>query len=48
MRVFQNRRNRLSLVIAVALIVALIGGSAALASNHVEVLVEFDEEQGQL
>lgn len=48
MRVFQERRNRLSLVIAVALIVALIGGSAALASSHVEVLVEFDEEQGQL
>ncbi len=48
MRIFQKRRNRRSLVIAAASIVALIGGNAALASSHVEVLVEFDEEQGQL
>lgn len=48
MRVFQKRRSRLLLVVAVVLVVALIGGNAALASNHVEVLVEFDEGQGQL
>lgn len=48
MGVFQQRRYRLSLVTVVALIVALVGGSAALASNHVEVRVEFNEEQGQL
>lgn len=48
MRVFQRRTSRLSSVIAVALVVALIGGNAALASNHVEVRVEFDESQGEL